>query len=641
VNEYASLWSLRTNMLEKIREGSQGLWAMVILGLVILSFMFAGIGSYINSPSSSAVASVNGEDISQVALEKAYQSQRQRMESQYGEAFATLASDATYLKQFRAGILDNLINEKLLDQAAKKLGLRISDEQLKAEIVAMPAFQVDGKFSNEYYQAVLRQAGYQPNTFRDTMRQDLTRQQLSRALFASEFALAGETQDALNLQQQARDLRYLIIPSSSFADQIVLTEEEITSYYQANLSQFDTLEKVSVDYVELKVADLLPNIEVTAEQLQEYYQQNLASYRSEEQRRVSHILIEFGDDEATAKNSAEDVLAKLRAGEDFTQLAKQYSTDSFSAENGGDLDWFGKGAMDPVFEDAAYALTQEGDVSELVKSSFGFHIIKLTGIKAEQVTPFAELVEEITAKVKTEKATEEFYEMHQQMAARAFEVPDSLEEVAAVVNHPIKHTEMFDRENAPSPLNAKAISEAFSDVLIDEKVNSEVIELADDHILVLRVSGHEAERTKPLDEVKATVTELLTAQKSQAAAKAWAQEIKLSLDNAEDVTAKLEEKTLAWQEQSAVSRAGNLLDPAIVENLFKLAVVDKQDKAVTELTDGNIGLIQLLKVTQADPMDPIQLSGIQRRLGSSRGQLMLADFVESLKAEADITKHAL
>lgn len=628
-------------MLEKIREGSQGLWAMVILGLVILSFMFAGIGSYINSPSSSAVATVNGEDISQVALEKAYQSQRQRMESQYGEAFASLASDATYLKQFRAGILDNLINEKLLDQAAKKLGLRISDEQLKAEIVNMPAFQVDGKFSNEYYQAVLRQAGYQPNTFRDTMRQDLTRQQLSRALFASEFALAGETQDALNLQQQTRDLRYLIIPASSFADQIELTEEEISAYYQANLSQFDTLEKVSVDYVELKVADLLPNIEVTEEQLQEYYQQNLASYRSEEQRRVSHILFEFGEDEAAAQASAEEVLVKLQAGEDFAKLAEQYSADSFSAENGGDLDWFGKGAMDPAFEEASYALGQEGDVSELVKSSFGFHIIKLTGIKAEQVTPFAELVEEITAKVKTEKATEEFFELHQQMAARAFEVPDSLEEVAAVVNQPIIHTAIFDRENAPNPLNAQAINDAFSDELINERVNSEVIELADDHLMVLRVSAHSPERTKPLDEVKATVTELLTAQKAQAAAKSWAQEIKLSLDNADDVAAKLEEKALEWQEQPGVSRADNQLDHAIVEDLFKLAVVDTQDKAVTELTDGNIALIQLLKVTQADPLDPIQLSGIQRRLGSSRGQLMLADFVESLKAQADITKHAL
>jgi peptidyl-prolyl cis-trans isomerase D len=628
-------------MLEKIREGSQGLWAMVILGLVILSFMFAGIGSYVNSPSSSAVASVNGEDISQAELEKAYQSQRQRMESQYGDAFATLTADATYLKQFREGILDNLINEKLLDQTAKELGLRVSDEQLKAEIVAMPAFQVDGRFSNEYYQAVLRQAGFQPNTFRDTMRQDLTRQQLSRALFASEFALVGETQDALNLQQQTRDLRYLIVPASSFAEQVALTDEEVTSYYQANLSQFDTLEKVSVDYVEVKVADLLPDIEVTPEQLQEYYQQNLASYRSEEQRRASHILIEFGEDEAAAKASAEDVLAKLHSGADFAQLVEQYSADSFSAENGGDLDWFGKGAMDPVFEDATYTLSQEGDVSAVVKSAFGFHIIKLTGIKAEQITPFAELEEEISAKVKTDKATEAFYELHQQMAARAFEVPDSLEEVAAVTNHAIIHTAMFDRENAPLPLNAKAISEAFSDILLNEKVNSEVIELADDHIMVLRVSGHQPERTKPLDEVKTEVTELLTAQKSQAAAMSWAQEIKLNLDNAEDVTGKLEQKGLLWQEQTAVSRADNQLAPAIVENLFKLAVVDTQDKAVAELADGNIGLIQLLKVTQAEPMDVAQLTGIQRRLGSSRGQLMLADFVASLKAQADITKHSL
>ena len=176
-------------MLERIREGSQGPWAMGILALVILSFVFAGVGSYINSSASGAAASVNGDEIGINELERAYQNERSRMESQFGEAFATLASDAAYLQNFRRGILDRLISEKLLDQAAQELGLRVSDAQIKSAIVAMQEFQVDGKFDNDRYLAILRQAGFQTNNFRDYMRVDMVRRQLSQSLIATEFAL--------------------------------------------------------------------------------------------------------------------------------------------------------------------------------------------------------------------------------------------------------------------------------------------------------------------------------------------------------------------------------------------------------------------------------------------------------------------
>jgi peptidyl-prolyl cis-trans isomerase D len=280
--------------------------------------------------------------------------------------------------------------------------------------------------------------------------------------------------------------------------------------------------------------------------------------------------------------------------------------------------------MDPVFEESAFSLAAVGDVSAVVKSAFGFHIIKLTGLKAEQITPFNEVKDEIMASVKTEKATEEFYELHQQMAATAFEMPDTLDDVAALINKPVKHTELFERSSAPAPLNnTAAINSAFSDELIQDKVNSEVIELSDDHILVLRASAHEPERTQSLEEVKADITQHLSAQKAQEAARAWADSLLTSLN----------------QGEKAALRNTPAVDPAITEQLFKLAVTDTQDKAIVELGNGDIGLVQLLKINPAEQADATQLVSLQNRLGNNRSQAALENLVGSLKAQADITIH--
>ncbi|MDP5039678.1 MAG: SurA N-terminal domain-containing protein, partial [Paraglaciecola sp.] len=441
-------------MLERIREGSQGTWATVILGLVIFSFIFAGVGSYINSSINSAAATVNGQDISRDALEKAYQNERSRMESQYGEAFAALAGDEAYLKEFRKGVLDRLISEKLIEQAALELGLRVSDAQIKQAIVQMSEFQVDGKFDNDRYLIVLRTAGFQPNGFRDYMRIDMVRRQLSQALIGTEFALSGETKRIYDLQAQTRDAKYLTVKTDDFAEQVSVTDEEINAYYQTNIASFDTEQKVSVAYVELTLNDLLPAIEVTEQELEDEYQASLADFKTDEERRVSHILIEFGDDEAGAEQQAEDILTQVKAGKDFAELAKEYSADTFSAEKGGDIDWFGKGMMDPAFEDSAYSLATVGEVSDVVKSDFGFHIIKLTDIKPENVTPYNDVKEQLTTTVKMRKAETELYALQQRMAEVAFEIPDHLDEVAAVANKPIVTTELFSRNDVPVALSS-------------------------------------------------------------------------------------------------------------------------------------------------------------------------------------------
>jgi peptidyl-prolyl cis-trans isomerase D len=621
-------------MLERIREGSQGPWAMGILGLVILSFVFAGVGSYINSSASGAAANVNGEEIGLDELERAYQNERSRMESQFGDAFATLASDTAYLQNFRQGILDRLISEKLLDQAAQEFGLRVSDEQIKLAIVGMQEFQIDGQFDNDRYLALLRQAGFQTNNFRDYMRVDMVRRQLSQSLMGTEFALVGEAKAAYMMQQQTRDIRHLNIPASKFVDQVNISDDEILDFYQSNISQFDTQQKVSLSYVELVLDDLLSSIEVTDDELAEYYQQNLFDYRTDEERQAAHILFESADEDDAIATKAEEVLAKIQAGENFAELAKTFSSDTFSAENGGDLGWFGKGIMDPAFEDAAFSLANTGDVSGVVKSEFGYHIIKLTDVKPEQVNSFENVKQEITLKVKTLKAEERFYEISQRMSEVAFEVPDNLDEVADLAGKSISTTDLFSRANAPDVVsNPNVLSSAFSFELTEDAVNSEVIELGRNHIIVVRVAEHEPERTKTIEEVKEQIQQTLAAQSAQQAARDWALELKLALANNDDVNPKLAALELSWEEKQAVTRNDPALSQTIVDALFKLSATDI---SVVDLITGDISLVQLTQVNSAAEVNAQQLTSLQNRLASSKSQIMYGAVIESLKAQADI-----
>ncbi|MGY0636155.1 MAG: SurA N-terminal domain-containing protein [Paraglaciecola chathamensis] len=624
-------------MLERIREGTQGTWAMAILGLVILSFVFAGVGSYINSSADTAAAKVNDDTISQADLERAYQNERGRMESQYGEAFAALTADSAYLQQFRQGVLDRLIGDKLIEQAAVDLGLRVSDAQIKQAIVAMPEFQFDGKFDNERYLAVLRQAGFQPNDFRDYMRVDMTRRQLSNALLGTEFTLLEETTQAYKLQQQTRDARYLTVPADMFKGDVTVSQSDVENYYQANITQFDTQQQVSLAYVELSVDDLLAGIEVSEDEAEQYYEQNIQDFRTQEERRASHILIEFGDDQQKAEQQAEDILAKINNGEGFAELAETFSSDTFSAENGGDLDWFSMGMMDPAFEDAAFALQNVGDVSDVVESEFGFHIIKLTDVKPEETSPFADVKEDVIAKLKAERAEEEFYAKQLRMAEVAFETPDTLDEVAAIAEVDVKTTVMFSQDSAPQAVNyPNVVSQAFSDELINDQVNSDVIELEDNHVMFIRVADYEAQRTKSLDEVSVEINDILLAEQAQQAAKEWAETVLSDIQSQQDVSDKLQTKGIEWQEQNAVTRNASQVSPAVVTALFKLTDGEESNGQVVELFNGDVALVQLLEVNEGADLPSTDAAALQNRLTTMRAQFTYSEFINALREQADV-----
>lgn len=632
-------------MLENIRESSQGMTAKIILGLIILTFAVAGLGSYTNSADTS-VATVNGEKISQQAFDKAYQAQRNRMAQQFGDMFDTLSNDTNYMANFRQGVLDNLINERLIDQSAESLAIRVSDERLKKTIREMPEFQVDGAFDNNRYLAIINQAGFfQSSNFRDYLRVEMTRRQLSQALVSTEFNLPYQEKLQQALQNQTRDIRFATISAKQFEAGIDVSEEEIKTYYQANQIRFENKEQVKVDYIRLSVADIAKGISVSDEDVATYYQDNIASFTQAEQRRVSHILIEFtegdSDSEAAAKTQAETVLAKIAKGEDFATLAKALSNDTFSGENGGDLDFIEPGVMEPSFDDAAYALAAVGDVSELVKTSFGYHVIKLTELKAQVIQSLADIKTELQAKVSNEKAQEMFYTLTQEMARVSFEFPDSLEDAASEVNTPVETSIWLSNSglnnNNKAPFNdPKVLEAAFSDLVLQDNMNSDIIELNDNEALVLRLNAHQEANVKPLVEVEAQIKTILIAQKATEKAESTIKELLVQFKAGNDITEQLTKNYVSFTTKEKVARYSADLDQSITREAFVLPHPSEGtiSASTVALSNGDLALVEVQAVNVSDAVANPQLAQQQT---SQLAQSAYKSYVESLKVDAKIT----
>ena len=629
-------------MLEKIREGSKGIVAQVILGLVILTFAVSGVSSYFGNNSEQAVAVVNGEEISRTKFEESLQSERGRMEQQFGDMFATLAADPQYMNNFRNSVLERLIGETLIKQQSETLGLQISDELLLKTITQMQEFQLDGTFNNDRYLALLRQNNLTPNKFRDILREQFVRNQFMVGVAGSEFALPGEMRSLMSLQQQNRDIEYTVLKAADFAAAVEVTDEKLNEHYQLNQNSYATQEQVSVQYVELKGADLASSIQVTDADIEAYYQAQLSRYSTEERRRVSHILLESAEEDKAVAAKAEELLKQLQQGADFAALAKQHSADTVSAENGGDLDFISKDVMEPEFEAAVYALAKAGDLSAVVKTSFGYHLIKLTEIEAGSVKPLAEVRAAITATVQQEKAAEQFAELQQKLAEVSFEIADNLEEAATAVNTTVKELSLFSRATAGAPFTApKFLDTVFSADFISAGTNSDVIELAPQHVVVARLVEHLPAKVKTLEEVKAQVQAEVIAKESNTLATAKAEALLAQFNEGKDLRAVIAEAKLTLQTAAATPRFGGTLDAEVRTKAFELPkpIPTKPISAGTAvLASGDVSLVLVTKVTDV-PSVAEPASAELEQFAQQMGQQHFAAVQDALKQQAEIVRN--
>ncbi|MEQ3527720.1 SurA N-terminal domain-containing protein [Pseudoalteromonas piscicida] len=630
-------------MLEKIREGSQGPAAKIVLGLVILSFALAGIGGYLGQTTEQPVAEVNGVKISQTKFSRAYSNERARLEQQFGEYFAQIAADPNYMAQIRQGVVDQLVQQELQTQLAKELGLRVSDEQVKKAIVEMPYFQIGGEFSNDRYLQVIRQMNFQPDSFREYLRDEMTRAQLISAVAGTDFVLKNELQQSIALQQQTRAIDYAVLSKELVKDEVSVSDEEVQNYYDLNQTQFQAPELVAVNYIELKAEDLAPAEPVTEEALKTYYEEQKNQYLEPERRRVSHILVDASEDAEAAKQKADEILAELNNGADFAVVAEEKSDDVVSAELGGDLDWIERDMMDPAFEDAAFALAAVGDVSEVVESEFGFHIIKLTDIQRQQAQSFEDVKDNLRAELEKAAKIDAFYQKQTRVAELAFEMADSLQDAAEAAGVEIKSTELVSRNALPEPLNSPAISNTiFTPELLEDRVNSEVLEVAPEHIVVVRVAEHKAAATKPLEEVSAQIKTQLSNEKASTLIAEKAQSLFEQLQGSSTLAEIAKAQNIEVKSVTELKRRSYDVPPAIAAEAFKLPQpgVAETESALVELGNGDSAFVVLKSVTTPEVDGKVDAQQKQSITASYANKNYL-ELLAALEAKSEVKRPQL
>jgi peptidyl-prolyl cis-trans isomerase D len=469
----------------------------------------------------------------------------------------------------------------------------------------------------------------------------MTRRQLSQALIATEFSLPYQEKLQLALQNQTRDIRFATVSAQQFKETVELTDEQVNSYYLANQARFQNKEQVKVDYISLNVADLAKDINVTDDEVATYYQENSTSYTEAAQRRISHILIEFNDenaDDEAAKIQAQAVLTRLEQGEDFAALAKEVSNDTFSGENGGDLEWLEPGVMEDSFDEAALALNNVGDISQLVKTSFGYHVLKLTDYKEEVVQALADIQTELRIKLSNDQAQEKFFTLQQEMARISFEFPDSLEDAAAEVNVTIQTSPWLLRAGNTAPFDqAKAIEAAFSDIVLQDNMNSDLIEVNDDVAIVLRLNTFQKANVKPLTEVEAQIRDILVNQKATEKAQQTVDSLLADFNAGTDISTQLTALNSSFVSKEKVTRYSPEIDQSISRAAFVLphpasGVISASSVA---LSNGDLALVE---VTAIGVNEVAANPNLAQQQTSQLAQSAYQSFVNSLKVGAEITR---
>ena len=622
-------------MLQNIRDNSQGWIAKTIIGVVVALMALTGFDAIFKATThKNDAAKVNGEEISQNELSQAVDMQRRQLMQQLGKDF-----DASLLdeKMLRESALKGLIDRKLLLQGAENSKFAFSEAALDQVILQTPEFQVDGKFSPERFDQVIRQLGYSRMQFRQMLAQEMLIGQLRAGLAGSGFVTDAQVLAFARLEKQTRDMATLNVKVDPAA--VKLTDDEVKAYYDEHAKEFMTPDQVVIDYLELKKSSFFDQVAVKDEDLQAAYQKEIANLS--EQRRAAHILIEVNDKvtEAQAKAKIEEIQARLAKGEKFEALAKEFSQDPGSANNGGDLGYAGPGVYDPAFETALYALSKD-QVSGPVRTDFGFHLIKLLGVEAPEVPTLASLKDKLTRELKTQQVEQRFVEATKQLEDSSFESSD-LAQPAQDLKLTVHTSAPFGREGGEGvAANRAVVTAAFSPEVLDEGANSTAIELDPETVIVLRAKEHRKPEQLPLESVAASIRVQLTKEHASAAAKTKADQLIASLRDCKTALDKAIDGQ-NWKVTATATRAQEGVDPTVLQALFRMPKPVSKDKPTfssVTLADGSLVVVRLNGVNEGAAPTEEEKAQYRRFLASRIGQQDFAAYRKLLEREAEIKR---
>ncbi|QXI40153.1 SurA N-terminal domain-containing protein [Pseudomonas xantholysinigenes] len=619
-------------MLQNIRDNSQGWIAKTIIGLIVVLMALTGFEAIFQAASHSQdAAKVNGQTISQNELSQAVDMQRRQLMQQLGKDFDPALLDE---KMLREAALKGLIDRKLLLQGAEDAKFAFSEAALDQLILQTPEFQVDGKFSAERFDAVIRQMGYGRMQFREMLAQEMLIGQLRTGLAGSSFVTDKQVEAFARLEKQTRDFATLTFKAEPAA--VKVSDDEVKAHYDQHAKEFMTPDQVVIDYIELKKAAFFDQVKVNDDELKALYEKEIANLG--EQRHAAHILIEVNGKttDAQAKARIEEVQQRLAKGEDFAALAKEFSQDPGSASSGGDLGFAGPGVYDPAFEDALYKLNKD-QVSAPVRTEYGYHLIKLLGVEAPDVPTFASLKDKLTHELKTQQVEQRFVEATKQLEDSAFEASD-LAQPAQDLNLKVQTSAAFGREGGEGiTANRAVIQAAFSEEVLEEGANSNGIELDPETVVVLRVKEHRKPEQLPLEAVAKNISAQLAKEKATAELKAKADTLIAGLRDGS-----IKAASQNWKVQEAATRGQDGIDPVELQAVFRLGKPESKDKPVygsAVLGDGSLVVLQLKGVNEGAAATDEEKAQIRRYLASRAGSQDFAAYRKQLEGSADITRY--
>lgn len=641
-------------MLQRIRDKSSGWLAAVILGLVILTMAFFGVDSYFTPKVETFAAKIEGPakflgfggqsvEISQQEFRNRLERVRAMQRQQMGEAFDPLAFESIDNKR---RLLDQMVDEAVARLAGERDGVAVSSTALQKAILEIEAFKVDGKFSADQYRMTLQTQGYSPAGFEALVREELQREAVANEVAASAMAGEDELDAYVRLSQQTRDLVWIELPVPSLPE-TAPEESALRDWHATNASRYQVPETVAIQYVEIDAGTLELNTDVDDATLRDRYQQQRSRFVTNPQYWVSHLLIAAPKDADDATdNAARERAAALAAqarepGTDFAALVREHSDDLGSKEDGGDLGAIEKGLFEADFEAAVFAL-EAGGISDPVRTAEGWHVIQLRELVAGSERPFEEVRDELAKEFLEAERERAFSDLSGRLIDRVYREPSALAEAAAELGLVLQSTPAFTQEGGEGIAALEAVRRAaFSEAQKIEGQASDAIEIAPNHIVVLRVSEHTPAATRPFDEVQAQVLADFNAERLAELGKQQAEAL-LDRARAGDALQTLaEEVGRGLQSQAAVGRFARELPGSLVQAAFRLdrPEGDSMTVGMAQLGGDRYALVGVSAVKDGDisAMEPSVRDMLRQQLAQMRGAVERTAYVQALRQQYQIT----
>jgi len=607
----------------------------VIMGLAVLPFLFWGVESYRSDGKEGYVAIVDGEEIPRREYEQALRDHHERMRAMLGANFDSAMLDTF---EVRNSVLERLIQQRLLHREAVSNGFIVLDSQLIKTIRDIPAFQKDNKFSKQQYEDLLRNQGLTPTTFESRVRQELLLQQLLDGYSENGFAPKAVAERVRYLSEVQREISQFQIGLEHFLPQMMPEEADVNAYYEKNKTDFNLPERVRVEYLVLSLDAVAKNETVSDEAIHTYFEEHQKEFGQPEERKASHILITVSadaseDERRLAREKAENILEQVRQDpEQFAEIAKEHSNDPGSATHGGDLGFFGRGVMVKSFEDSIFSM-QLHEISDIVETDFGLHVIKLTDIKEEKQPNLEAVREQIENKLKMQMVSSIFGEIVEDFSNVVYEQGDSLQAAAEKFELMPQQSDWITRNSTePSMLaNEKLLLAIFSDDAISNQRNTEAIEVKPDTFVSARVIEHKPATAQSLMVVRDQIIEKLKQQMAEAKVVEEGQAKLARLQAGEDAT------DVTWSDAKQISYMQSQgLDHETLRAIFR-AEVDSLPVYIGEINPkGGYSLMRINKVIEPEFAEETKLNNFNKQLQQMITQEEMSSYLSVLRKQYDV-----